>query len=131
MFWGRLLTIRLMGVKRMAKAIAQANFPTEDKAALRQKLEQQFASNDKSAYYRSTRAIMNWDVRPQLTQISCPLLAISSDMDYTPVSLKQSDLVEAVPQGQLQVINNARHLLPMEQPQQLNQALLDWLQQWS
>ena len=131
MFWGRLLTIRLMGVKRMAKAIAQANFPTEDKAALRQKLEQQFASNDKSAYYRSTRAIMNWDVRPQLTQISCPLLAISSDMDYTPVSLKQTDLVEAVPQGQLQVINNARHLLPMEQPQQLNQALLDWLQQWS
>jgi pimeloyl-ACP methyl ester carboxylesterase len=43
------------------------------------------------------------------------------------VSAKQSQLVEAVPDGHLVVIQNARHLLPMEQPVALNQALLTWL----
>lgn len=128
MFWTRLLTIQLMGVKRMAKVIATNNFPAPEQAEIRDKLERQFASNNKQAYFRSTRAIMHWDVRPWLNRITCPVLAISSDKDYTPVSLKQTDLVNAVPNGQLIVINDARHLVPMEQPKALNQVLLNWLQ---
>ena len=127
MFWGRLLTIQLLGVQRMAQAIAQANFPRPEQSLMREQLAAQFAKNDKAAYFRSTRAIMHWDVRPELMRITCPLLAISSDKDYTPVSAKQSQLVEAVPDGHLVVIQNARHLLPMEQPVALNQALLTWL----
>ena len=126
MFWGRLLTIQLRGVGYMAKLIAERNFPASEQATLRAQVEAQFARNDKAAYFRSTRSIMNWDIRPQLPQISCPLLAISSDNDYTPVSAKQA-LVDAVPDGRLQVIAPARHLLPMEQPQALNDALDAWL----
>ncbi len=131
MFWTRLLTIQLMGVKRMAKIIATNNFPAPEHAEIRDKLERQFASNNKRAYLHSTRAIMHWDVRPLLKKITCPLLAISSDKDYTPVSLKQTDLVNAVPNGHLVVIQDARHLVPMEQPDALNQALLKWLQQYA
>lgn len=126
MFWMRLLLIKLRGVKYMAKLIANNNLPAPEQAALREQMEKQFAKNDKAAYFRSTRALMHWDVRPLLQNISCPLLSISSDMDYTPVSAKQ-ELVDAVPNGSLEVISNARHLLPMEQPEALNKVLIFWL----
>ncbi|CAA6814248.1 MAG: Unknown protein [uncultured Thiotrichaceae bacterium] len=126
MFWMRLLLIKLRGVKYMAKLIANNNLPAPEQAALREQIEKQFAKNDKAAYFRSTRALMHWDVSPLLQNISCPLLSISSDRDYTPVSAKQA-LVDAVPNGYLEVIPNARHLLPMEQPEVLNKVLMSWL----
>lgn len=126
MFWSRLLFIQFRGVKYMAKLIAKNNFPAPEQAQLREQVEQQFARNDKAAYFRSTRALINWDVRPKLNNISCPMLVISSDMDYTPVSAKQL-LVDAVSNARLEVIPDARHLLPMEQTDALNTVLLSWL----
>lgn len=125
-FWMRLLMIRLFGPAFLGKKIAQHNFPAPKQAELRQQAEKQFGSNNRTAYYRSTKALMGWDVRPKLPTIPCPLLVISSDMDYTPVAAKQA-IVDAVPNGELRVIANARHLLPMEHPDELNTALLAWL----
>ena len=125
-FWKRLLLIRTLGPAYMGKKIAQMNFPAPEQAALRAQAEKQFGSNDKAAYYRATKALLNWDVRPYLANLTCPLLAVSSDQDYTPVAAKQA-MVDAVPHGELQVIANARHLVPMEQPAALNAVLLAWL----
>ena len=60
---------------------------------------------------------------PALRPIS---LGIGEPKHPTPSFIKQA-LVDAVPQGQLQVIAPARHLLPMEQPRALNDALAAWL----
>lgn len=127
-FWVRLLMIRLFGPASLGRKIAQYNFPAPAQAEQRRQAEKQFGSNNKAAYFHSTKALLNWDIRPRLAYIPCPLLAISSDMDYTPVATKQA-LVDAVPNGKLHVIHNARHLLPMEHPGELNAVLLDWLQQ--
>ena len=126
-FWSRLVFIQLFGCAYMGKKIAKMNFPAPEQAALRAQAERQFASNDKGAYFRATKSLLGWDVRSRLSKITCPLLAVSSDQDYTPVAAKQA-LVDAVPHGELQVIANARHLMPMEQPDALNAVLLAWLQ---
>ena len=125
-FWSRLLFIQWFGCAYMGKKIAQMNFPAPEQAALRAQAERQFASNDKWAYFRATKSLLGWDIRAKLKDITCPLLAVSSDQDYTSVTAKQA-MVDAIPRAELQVIANARHLVPMEQPDALNKTLLAWL----
>ncbi|MNZ48949.1 3-oxoadipate enol-lactonase 2 [compost metagenome] len=124
----RLFLARVMGLDTVGKALGKMLFPKPEQAELRRKIEQRWPQNDKRAYLSSLHAIIGWGVQERLGQITCPTLVISADNDYTPVSLKQA-YVDRLPSARLVVIEDSRHATPLDQPEQFNRTLLDFLEQ--
>jgi len=89
-------------------------------------LIQRWGKNDKKAYLESLRAITGWSVANRIGTIQCPTLVLSADHDYTPVSFKEA-YVKKMARAELVVIRNSRHLSPIDQPKQVNAALMKFL----
>ncbi|CAD5200372.1 alpha/beta fold hydrolase [Pseudomonas sp. FEN] len=117
---------RLLGPKRIGKALSAMLFPKPGQAQLRRKMTERWARNDKRAYLASFDAIVGWGVQEQLSRIACPTLIVSADHDYTSVALKES-YVKLIPDARLVVIADSRHATPLDQPQVFNQTLLEFL----
>ncbi len=65
----------------------------------------------------------------RLAEIQVPIKIIVGDSDVgTPVSMSQ-EIQDAAPGSSLTVIEGASHLSNLEQPQQFNKALLDFLKE--
>ena len=79
-------------------------------------------------FARQTEALCaRSDARPGLAAISVPTLVLVGDQDpLTPPILSQ-ELAAAIPNAQLVVVPECGHVSPLEQPQAVNRALLDWL----
>lgn len=119
---------RLLSLQAIGKGLGRLLFPHPEQAELRAKIEQRWSQNDKRAYLASLDAIIGWGVREHLARITCPTLVISGDRDYTPVSQKAA-YVAQMPNAQLRVIERSRHATPMDQPQQFNAVLDEFLAQ--
>ena len=124
--WARQLMVNLFSMERIAETLGGRLFPEPEQAHLRRMAVEAFAANDKAAYKAATRAILGWSVRARLGEIRCPVLLISSDMDYTPVSTKEMYLAE-IPGAELVVIENSRHAVALDQPAAFNAAVLAFL----
>ncbi|MGQ9719775.1 MAG: alpha/beta fold hydrolase [Candidatus Jordarchaeum sp.] len=69
----------------------------------------------------------NFDARERLSEISVPTLIIVGTEDkLTPVKWSQY-LNDKISDSFLKIIENAGHMVMIEQPEELNQALLDFL----
>lgn len=67
------------------------------------------------------------DSRPSLAAIRCPVLVLGGQQDQmTPPEL-QHEIAAAIPQARLLLLEHCGHLAPLEQPEVVNQALLQWL----
>jgi pimeloyl-ACP methyl ester carboxylesterase len=74
------------------------------------------------------RAVMaRADMRPWLAAIACPLLLACGDEDLLTPLEHSREIAQAVPHAQLEVVPQAGHLLPWEQPERVNALLLQWL----
>lgn len=126
--WQRLLIVRMMGLVKMAEVIGPKLFPTPEHAHMQAVFTERFKRNEKGPYLASMRALVGWGVTDRLGTIKCPTLIIAADQDYTPVSLKE-DYVKKIPGGQLVVVPNSRHALPMEWPDKFNAVLMKFLKE--
>jgi pimeloyl-ACP methyl ester carboxylesterase len=81
------------------------------------------------AFVRQQTALINRvDARPYLKSIVCPTLVLVGDGDVqTPTELSQ-EIVDAIHGSRLVVVPDCGHLSTVEQPDAVNQALLDWLE---
>jgi 3-oxoadipate enol-lactonase len=122
----RLLLVKIAGLKRVGAMIAKRLFPRPEDAPLRRAFEEHFVTNDRRAYEASTRALIGWTVADRLSTITCPVLVVSGDRDYTPVSAKEP-YVAALPNARLAVIADAGHACTLERPAQVNQVLRTFL----
>lgn len=67
------------------------------------------------------------DMTDQLASIKVPTLVVVGDKDeLTPVASAKA-MAERIEDAQLVVIPNAAHLTPMERPEDVTKALLEWL----
>jgi pimeloyl-ACP methyl ester carboxylesterase len=67
------------------------------------------------------------DRRDLLPSLDCPVLVLVGDQDrVTPLDSAKT-MLGASRKGELNVIEGAAHLTPMEQPDDVNEALVDWL----
>ena len=67
------------------------------------------------------------DSGPTLKTISCPTLVLCGEEDLLcPVSVHQY-MADNIPSAKLEVIEDCGHLATMEQPEQVNQAMQQWL----
>ena len=119
----RTAMLRSQGMEAMAKKVTEGMFPEEDQENLRRSFYSRASRNDLEAYYNSFITLMNWGIGDKVRSIEIPTLVIASDMDYTPISLKES-YTSKMKNAKLEIINNSRHGVTMDQPEQFNKALL-------
>ena len=82
------------------------------------------------AFVRQQRAIMTRpDCRPQLASIDCPTLVLVGDGDeLTPPALSH-EIAAGIAGSRLVTVPDCGHLSTLERPEQVNQALVEWLKQ--
>lgn len=124
--WQRLVLFQLFSMQKIGEILSQRLFPDEHQADLRAIFVEKWAQNDKRAYMDATRALAGWGVMAHIGGMQQPVLAIASDMDYTPVEMKQA-FVDHMPNAELVVIEDARHAVPFAQPDKFNPVLAAWL----
>ena len=115
--------LRSQGMNAMAEKVAEGMFPQDDQKPLRDAFYQRASANDLEAYYNSFITLMDWGIGEKVKTIEVPSLVVASDMDYTPVELKES-YTKKMKNARLVVIRNSRHGVTMDQPEQFNEALL-------
>jgi pimeloyl-ACP methyl ester carboxylesterase len=81
------------------------------------------------AFIRQQQAIISRaDSRPGLGAIGCPTLVLVGDADrLTPPELSV-EITDGIPGARLIVVAGSGHLTPLDQPEQVTKALVEWLQ---
>jgi pimeloyl-ACP methyl ester carboxylesterase len=126
MVWRRFLVLELFGVRRMGIVLSKILFIKPEQENLRKLFAERWAENDKRGYRESLKAIVNWDVESQLSNIQCPVLVVASDEDYLPLEEKRAYTAK-FPNGKLVVIEDARHAVTAEHPEQFNKLVDEFL----
>jgi 3-oxoadipate enol-lactonase len=124
--WQRFAIVRLLGMRRMGEVLSKRLFPKTEHAALRATFVERWAENDPRAYESAMRAMIGWSVTDKLGSIGCPTLVVAADQDYTPVALKEA-YTKLLPNARLVLIPDSHHATPVEQPEQFNAVLKDFL----
>ncbi len=70
------------------------------------------------------------DSTPQLAGISVPALVIAGELDEIATLEESRGMADAVPGAELVEVAGAGHMAPMEAPDAVGGALLDWLDAW-
>lgn len=84
-----------------------------------QGLLETFARNDLTSYEATCHALGAFDLRDEVTAVRVPtLLIVGSEDPATPPSHAQ-DLSERIPDASLHVLQGARHLTPVERPEEV------------
>jgi len=124
--WRRFLFLELLGMRGTGVMLGRHLFPKPEQGNLRALFVARWAENDKRAYRESLRAILNWDVEAHLGEITCPVLVVASDQDYMPLTEKEAYTAK-MPDARLVVIEDARHAVTAERPEQFNAVLGEFL----
>ena len=111
----------------MGMLLSKILFIKPEQEELRKVFVEHWAGNDKRAYRESLKAILNWDVETRLGEIECPVLVVGSDDDYLPLEEKRAYTTK-FPIGKMVVIEDARHAVTAERPEQLNRVVDEFLQ---
>ena len=118
--------VRQLGMRAMGEALSPNLFPKPEHAALRKQFNESWAENDPQAYIASTQSMLGWDVTERLGAITCPVLVVAADQDYTPVAAKEA-YIARMPHARLVVIPDAHHAVPVEKPEAFNRVLAQFL----
>ena len=91
--------------------------PNQQNEALMQGLTNMVLGKDADLHERQITALVNRpDAAAYLADITCPvLLVVGSEDQWSPVS-QHEDMLALLPDAKLEVINNAGHFAPVEQP---------------
>ena len=122
----RFLMLDLLGIRRMGMILSKILFIKPEQEQLRRLFIEHWAENDPRAYRENLKAIINRDVEARLGEIKCPVLVVASDEDYLPLAEKRTYTAK-FPNGKLVVIEDARHAVTAERPEQFNQIVEEFL----
>ena len=119
-FKTRLLLLRLFGPRVLAKLVARKLFSKPEQEAMRLQVQEALGSNDPQVYLHATQALIGWTVLPRIGEISCPVLILASEHDYTPLAEKQAYAV-LLKDARLEEVRDSGHAAPMDQPAQVSE----------
>jgi pimeloyl-ACP methyl ester carboxylesterase len=81
------------------------------------------------AFMHQQRAIMTRpDSRSLLPSIRCSTLVLVGDGDELATPALAEEIVDGIPSSRLVVVPNCGHLSTLEQPDAVNDALVEWLE---
>ena len=125
-FYMRRINVKLFGMKKLSKSLAQIVLPKPEQAQLREIFIQRWEENDPAAYRNALKAFIGWNVKSRISTLQCPTLIVTGDRDYTPVPYKQQ-YTSLIPNARLVVIPDSGHLTIIDQSARLNAVLQDFL----
>ncbi|MDX1502745.1 MAG: alpha/beta hydrolase [Thermoanaerobaculia bacterium] len=125
-FTSRVAIVRLAGVGAMARVLARKLFPDPDQEELRRVFVERWRENEQAPYLASLRAIPGWSAVERLDELHCPTLVVSSEHDYSPPA-EQRRLAAKIPDARFVVVAGARHAVPAEKPDEVNETLAEFL----
>lgn len=85
--------------------------------------KQALVNADDQSYAALCQAIADYDVTDRLADIALPIFTVAGGQDQMCTVADAQQIAETVQNGTTAVINDAAHLLPLEQPQQLADLL--------
>ena len=81
---------------------------------------------------RQNRAVMaRPDARPHLSRLRCPVLVMCGEADQLTPPERSREIAALVPQSRLVMVPHCGHLLTMERPDAVNEALMEWLESFA
>jgi 3-oxoadipate enol-lactonase len=83
-----------------------------------------FVANDLDCFAASCALLGDADLRPYLPQFRVPVSVVVGDEDYATPPAMARHLHEAIPRSTLTILPGARHLTPVECPEQIAAQLL-------
>lgn len=125
-FWDeRARAVREGGVQAIADVVLERWF-TPGFGDVR-RYREMLVGTPQEGYARCCEALRDWDVRGQLGAVKAPtlVLAAADDPSTPPDGLEA--IAAELPDAQLVVIDDARHLVNVERPEEVNAALLSFL----
>jgi pimeloyl-ACP methyl ester carboxylesterase len=122
----RTKTLHTVGMEPLANEIAAGMFPEDEQEELRNAFFERASKNPVDAYYNSFITLMDWGIGEKIKNIDVPTLVIASDNDYTPVSLKEN-YTQKMKNARLEVVRNSRHGVTMDQPEDFNRIILNFI----
>ncbi len=114
------------GIETLSKVLARKLFPDPHQEELRAQFISHWTKNDTEAYRKSFLGLIQWEMDKKYKAIQCPTRLIGTREDYTTVQDKIR-FVHKLPNASLHIIENSRHITPLDQPQVFNQLMLDFL----
>jgi len=84
-------------------------------------------STDPEGYARCCEALARWDVRDELGAIATPTLVVAGAADPTATPAEMEVLAASIPGARFEVIGEAAHIAPAEQPHEFNRLLEEHL----
>ncbi len=126
MRWGRVVRLRraLGDADGLARLVAASLFDVPEVQAL---VYERLRHNDVGAIRRTMWAVARFDARRQLGQVTAPALVLAGDRDRTVPRLCADDLMAGLPSARLQLIPDAGHALPYDQPEAFVAAVRGFL----
>ena len=128
----RAALVRSEGSAAVSSAVVQRWFTPAYLVAhpdIRTHYEQMVAATPAEGYAGCCEAIAELDLREDLAAISAPTLAVAGTEDpATPVT-KLSQIAAGIPGARLYLVPQAAHLANAEQPDLINRALIEHLEQ--
>ncbi|WP_339669612.1 alpha/beta fold hydrolase [Dasania marina] len=130
--FGRALEVAVSGVKGTVDAATDRWFSPEfrrQQPQLIQCIREQLLQNDHMGYLRSYNIFATSDevVRDGLSDIQCPTLVITGELDIGSTPDMAREMSEVIPHAKLMIVPMQRHMLPVEDAASTNKYLLNFL----
>jgi 3-oxoadipate enol-lactonase len=113
-------------MRMVGRKLAGEMFPHKHQAEFRRKLIDRWADNDKYAYLDTVYALVGWSVADQIGKITCPVLVIRGEFDDTPLEVSDAQLAR-MPNAKKVVVKDSRHATPVDQIDEFNRLLMEFL----
>jgi len=126
-FLRRAAAILVLGMHAQAQVVARRIFPNPQDGPLRAMYLASVARTDPYVYRRAMLSLALFDSRRRLQQIKVPTLVITGAGDNTVTPARQELLAQGIPSARQVVIPQAGHAVSVDQPEQFNRVLLDFL----
>ena len=123
--WARLAAAHHLSMRWTGFLLSWRLFPAREQRLLRKLFLQRWSHCNAHSYHATLRGLAGWTVLERLPQLQAPLLVISGDHDFFPLSAKQL-CAERAPRGRLVTIANSRHASIIDQPEACTRILLDF-----
>ncbi len=121
----RAATVRERGLEAIVDNVLERWF-TPAFADVR-RYREMFLATDPEGYARCCETIARWDVRDELARVEAPTLVVSGADDPATPPEHGELLAERIPDARHVVVANARHLAPVERPDEVNSLILEHL----
>jgi pimeloyl-ACP methyl ester carboxylesterase len=128
-FIRRAASVLTRGPEAQAQVVARRLFPEPKDQELRTQFIAIVARADRRAYRRAMAALGLFDSSNRLHEIRTPTLVITGADDSTVSPARQELLVQGIPGARQVLIAHAGHAVSVDQPEQFNRALLEFLKE--